>query len=165
MRIVFTGSHGVGKSTLFDRIYSLIPLPFAFDSFVRNHPNLKNYSARTQQRYTDFWYIWKQYLTPSYIASRSIYDTWAYAKLTVHPDFHYHLMKWAVRHIWYDYVFYVPIEFPLVNDGVRFSDPSFQIAHDKTLKLILDYHGVPYHTIRGTVDERVQQVKDILGYD
>jgi hypothetical protein len=166
VRIAFTGSHGVGKSTLLWELHSLLPLPFVFDGVARKHKTyLDKLSPTGKQTYLDLWYVWKHYLTYNYESSRSIYDTWAYAQLTVHQDFHRNLFHWAKNHIWYDYLFYVPIEFDLISDGVRPDGRKYQLQHDKRLKLILDYHGVPYHTLTGTLEQRVQQMKDVLGYD
>lgn len=162
MKIGITGSHGVGKTTLVDALIQegVFNPEIVFGSVGRRVP--QHWSAKRKQRYFNYWYVYKHYTTKEFVAPRTIYDTWAYSKLTIHPDYHFWLMNWAVRHVWYDVVFYVPIEFPLENDGVRPLDPEYHQAHDRQLRLILDYHGVPYHTIRGNLYRRVEAVKEVL---
>lgn len=167
MRIAFTGSHSTGKSTLLLECLDIalmgdsIPI---FDGIVRQWDGIKKLSPRGQQRLIDYWYVWNHYKTSSFISSRTIFDTWAYAQLSVHADFHLNLFHWAVKHIWYDYLFYLPVEFELEEDGVRPEGREFQLQHDRRLKLILDYHQVPYHTLTGTVLERTQQIRNVLDY-
>jgi len=167
MRIVFAGSHGVGKSTLITEISKeMLPDIYVFNSLCRPHEKLlSKLSARGKQRFINYWYVFNHWKTASYLSARSIYDTWAYSQLTVNSDFHLNLFHWAMHHIWYDYLFYVPVEFDLVEDGIRPEGRDFQLLHDKRLKAILDYNQIPYHTLTGTIEKRTQQVKDILGYD
>ena len=56
-------------------------------------------------------------------------------------------------------VVYVPIEFPVVTDGVRSDDPEFQEQIDFLIKNILDTAKIPYVTVSGSVEERVAQVE------
>jgi nicotinamide riboside kinase len=59
-------------------------------------------------------------------------------------------------------VVYTPIEFPLVTDGVRSADPTYQGLIDFLIKNILDTAGIPYITVHGTVEERKAQVEEEL---
>jgi hypothetical protein len=59
-------------------------------------------------------------------------------------------------------VVYTPIEFPLVTDGVRSADPTYQELIDFLIKNILDTAGIPYITVHGTVEERKAQVEEEL---
>ena len=57
---------------------------------------------------------------------------------------------------------YVPIEFPIVTDGYRYDDPAYQEEIDFLIKNILVTSGVQYITVTGTVEERVAQVEEAL---
>ena len=59
-------------------------------------------------------------------------------------------------------VCYFPIEFLVVDDGVRSTDERFRDIIDKNIKFILDALSIPYTTITGTVEERIKQIDDIL---
>lgn len=168
MRIAFVGSHGTGKSTLFTILKNLPELQGhkLYDGIGRSvHTDLrKDWSLKRKQRYFNRWFIWRHYWTKSFISSRSIYDTYAYSRLMVGLWFNHRLFSWAIKHIHYDYVFYLPIEFVLEEDGVRYSS-ELQEQHDNETKLILDYNHIPYHTLTGTVQDRVDQLAGILGFD
>ena len=64
----------------------------------------------------------------------------------------------------YDYIVYIPIEFDLVEDGVRSSDKHYQKEIDKYIKDILEEHVDPLNMceIRGSPSERATKVKNII---
>ncbi len=168
MKITFTGRHGTGKSTLVDILKGLPELNGykVYDGIgraVHTGPK-KNRSLKRKQRYFNWYYAWHHYWSKNFIASRSIYDTFGYSRLMVEPQFNHRLFTWAIKHIHYDYLFYLPVEFSLEEDGVRYGS-ELQEMHDKETKLILDYHHIPYHEITGTVDERLGQIGTVLGFD
>jgi adenylate kinase family enzyme len=59
----------------------------------------------------------------------------------------------------YSHVFYLPIEFPIVLDGLRPDDPEFQSEIDERILRLLRTHGVRYETITGGVGERLDQIE------
>lgn len=59
-------------------------------------------------------------------------------------------------------VVYVPIEFDLVDDGVRNLDVDYQKKIDFFIKNLLDTAGINYITVTGTVEERVKQIETAL---
>lgn len=58
--------------------------------------------------------------------------------------------------------FYVPIEFDVVWDGFRSTDEEFRKEIDKNIKDLLDAMNVDYIELRGTVEERVGVVEDVM---
>ena len=56
-------------------------------------------------------------------------------------------------------VFYFPIEFPVVDDGFRSKDEEFRKKIDENIKNILNYRHIPYIEVRGTVEERLNTIK------
>ena len=59
-------------------------------------------------------------------------------------------------------VCYIPIEFPVEDDGVRSTDENFRSSIDFMIKNLLDCANIPYHTITGTVEERVAMIDKLL---
>lgn len=57
---------------------------------------------------------------------------------------------------------YFPIEFPVVDDGVRSTDEEFRAEIDFLIKTFLDSAEIKYHTITGTVEKRIAKVDSIL---
>ena len=58
--------------------------------------------------------------------------------------------------------FYVPIEFDVVWDGFRSVDEEFRAEIDKNIKDLLDAMQVDYIELRGTVQERVETVENVM---
>lgn len=59
-------------------------------------------------------------------------------------------------------VCYVPIEFPVVDDGVRSTDENFRAEIDFLIKNILECTQIPYTEVAGTVEERINKVQELL---
>lgn len=62
----------------------------------------------------------------------------------------------------FGFVFYFPIEFDIVPDGTRSVDLDYQKAIDTNIRNILFNCKIPYVKVTGTVEERVQIIKDTL---
>ena len=58
----------------------------------------------------------------------------------------------------YSDVYYLPIEFPIVLDGLRPDDPSFQADIDRRILDLLENHDVAYVTITGSVEQRLNAI-------
>ena len=59
-------------------------------------------------------------------------------------------------------IVYFPIEFPLVEDGVRSVDEQFQKDVDMKIQQFLKNYDIPYITITGSVEERLEQLKKVI---
>ena len=57
---------------------------------------------------------------------------------------------------------YLPITFRLQGDGVRSEDEEYQKEIDRKIKQIVDNYGIPYISVSGSTEERVQQIKDAV---
>ncbi|HVE92913.1 MAG TPA: ATP-binding protein [Actinomycetota bacterium] len=55
----------------------------------------------------------------------------------------------------YSHVFYLPIEFGIVPDGLRPDDPEFQRDIDLRILELLRHHEIRHQTLTGTVQERL----------
>ncbi|MFZ5642999.1 MAG: AAA family ATPase [Bacillota bacterium] len=75
------------------------------------------------------------------------------------------LFEWAMKDLPGYQVFYVPREFDLIKDGVRYQDDDFAVMIDKKIKNFLDIMNVPYTVIQGDLKTRVDRVKEIIGFE
>lgn len=60
---------------------------------------------------------------------------------------------------------YFPIEFPVVDDGVRSVDENYRQQIDNFIHDVLDAMEVDYLTVHGTPEERFKQILDFVGPD
>ena len=65
----------------------------------------------------------------------------------------------------YTHVFYLPIEFPIVLDGLRPDDTGFQADIDGRIRGLLEGEDVPYLTLTGSIPERSEQVRRAVGVE
>ena len=63
----------------------------------------------------------------------------------------------------YDHVFYLPVEFPIVLDGLRPDDTAFQADIDRRITDLLKGADVAFQTLTGTVEARQEQVRQAVG--
>ncbi len=163
MKIAFTGAHGVGKSTLVNHDYwksTSFKSYKVIDSFSRGYP--KGWTDKKRQFYVNKDYIISHVFNKNFISSRTIFDPWAYSRINIGLNFNFWLFHLASKYINYDYVFYVPIEFSLVDDNFRPMDKDFQVAIDNEIIALLKFYHVPCHTLSGTVGQRMDKVVKTL---
>jgi thymidylate synthase/nicotinamide riboside kinase len=58
----------------------------------------------------------------------------------------------------YDAIFYVPVEFAPIDDGVREADAEFQRSIDRDIRGFLEANRLVFTTVTGTVDARCASV-------
>lgn len=181
MKILITGSHSTGKTTLINEfvkanksikvhvieeiarkmIQEGFPLGKngTMDSYI--HYINKQLEAEIESEKNDYDIL---------LADRSIIDG------VVHPivnnnfsfsniskDFIQMFEKIIhFQKFFYDIYIYIPIEFELKNDNIRPVDEKYRIAIDCELKKMLDLHIKDYNTISGTLTERVYELNEII---
>jgi hypothetical protein len=64
----------------------------------------------------------------------------------------------------YSHIFYLPIEFGIVPDGLRPDDEGFQKEIDRRIVGVLDHYRMPYETLTGTVEERLAKLVKTVGH-
>jgi len=96
-----------------------------------------------------------------FVSDRWIYDNLAYASF-VSEELFDNLMRDAEHHEGYDKVVYIPIEFPLHADGVRFEDVEFQKQVDSKILEILEVLEIDYDTITWSREERVEKIHRLI---
>lgn len=75
------------------------------------------------------------------------------------------LYEWAMKDLPGYEIFYVPREFALEKDGVRYQDEDFAALLDQKIKNFLDIMNVPYVVVRGDLATRVKIVKEKVGFE
>ena len=95
-------------------------------------------------------------LNDGFISDRSVLDVLAYSSFLLWEEsFQYLVLKTIVANtIEYDKVYYIPIEFPLVTDWIRFEGEQFQRQIDEKIKELANEFGIELIEVRGTVEER-----------
>ncbi|MDQ3980987.1 MAG: ATP-binding protein [Actinomycetota bacterium] len=175
MKIAFVGSFSTGKTTLanlFAREWDYPLLPEVARQVVELGFPLDQ-SATAETETLIFLKQWRaEEVHERFVADRSIYDVLAYADWVMEhqpPRKENHLW-WEAREIAtldlrarYDHVFYLPIEFPIVLDGLRPDDTAFQADIDRRIRHLLDTADVSYDTLTGSVPERQEQVRKVVG--
>jgi len=171
MKTAFVGSFSTGKTTLanlFARQWDVPLLPEVAREVVQlGFPLDQRATAETETLI--FLKQWRaEAVHEDFVADRSIYDVLAYADWVMeHND-----PGRKENHLWYeareialldlraryDAVFYLPIEFPIVLDGLRPDDAAFQADIDRRIRALLEQEDVSFHTLSGSVDDRRQQV-------
>ena len=100
-----------------------------------------------------------------FISDRTVIDVLAYANTMCRPSMTARLKEMVELHLEknpYDLVFYIPIEFPLEKDGIRFEDEQYQKMIDLQILKYLKRYKIPYITLTGTVEERLQKIEAFL---
>ena len=171
MKIGFCGTMSVGKTTLVNALKEL--------------SEFKNYSFRTERsKYlmemgiplnTDSTYKGQlvfaaeraaELMQENIITDRTIIDVMAFSNLsTSMKDYEKFHLNSALYHLIreYDILFYVSPEGVEIEDnGVRETDADYRMAIDKEIKSLIQMHRSSSPIIKGTIEERIEQVKNAI---
>lgn len=111
-------------------------------------------------------------ITTEFIGDRSMIDALAYASWVLdHQQRRKEFALWeacldiASHHLRtnYSHVFYLPIEFPIVEDGLRPNDPDFQKDIDERIVSLLAMHDIAHQTLTGSVENRLGDLTGHVG--
>ena len=173
-KVGFTGSVSVGKTTL---VNALKQLP-EFDGYVFATERSKylrdlgiplNTDSTIKGQIVFMAERSSELLHPSIITDRTIIDVIAFTELSKSIPFY---QKVDFRNLAYnliseyDYIFYIsPDGVDIEDNGVRTIDPVYRMAIDNEIRNICSKHLTQmknYAELTGSVDERVQKVKQTL---
>lgn len=162
MKVAIVWAHGVGKTTVSKALSSKLNIPVILDIVPEAHRLGFEINENTPIE-TQIWLTAKQLElernTPYFVADKCLLDYFVYGDVLLDDtDVKKTIRKLVDRNSQYDYVFYIPIEFPLVDDGLRSMNPDFQRAIDVRYKKHLNEAGIPYHIITWSVDERLSKI-------
>lgn len=168
--IVFTGTHSTGKSTLVNALQPLLNddsyVITGVSRFINKHYKLpvnEKSTRETQYKIEEVYdFLEKFHEDKIRLADRSIIDRYAYSKYNnLQLDDYFKTMIPAKLSL-YTHIFYIPPEIQLVDDSFRSLDTDYRLAIDALIKNKLDEYNIPYCIVHGSVEERVNQVMDVL---
>jgi len=168
------GSFSTGKTTLAEALARRMDLPLLPET-AREVVELGFKLDKDATPETEALIFLKQYNNeisiPEFVGDRSLVDVMAYAGWVLDNREHSkeialwdECKKLAERRLRgnYTHIFYLPIEFPIVPDGLRPEDPEFQQEIDERLLAILKFHDLEHCTIRGSVEQRLKEIENLL---
>jgi len=172
-RIAIVGSFSTGKTTLAEAAAEPLGLPLlpevarevAAEGFQLDKdatPEVETLIFLRQYR--------NELRHPAFIADRSLLDVMAYAGWVLdHQERRREFALWdacvdIAEHrlrTQYTHVVYLPIEFPIVPDGLRPMDEEFQRDIDQRILGLLERYGLAYETLTGSVEDRLGILGDL----
>lgn len=167
-RIAIVGSFSTGKTTLAETVAEPLGLPLlpevarevAAEGFKLDKdatPEVETLIFLRQYR--------NEMIHEDFVGDRSLIDAMAYAGWVLDNqqrrkefalwDACLEIAEHRLRSQ-YTHVFYLPIEFDIVPDGLRPMDPDFQAEIDQRMVGLLDRYSIRYETLKGSVKERAE---------
>lgn len=174
-KIAIVGSFSTGKTTTAEILARRLDLPL-LPEVAREVVELGFKLDKDASPETETLIFMRQYnnelSTEEFVGDRSMIDVMAYAGWVLDnrertKEFYLwdecvRLAERALRTA-YSHVFYLPIEFPIVLDGLRPDDPEFQKDIDHRILALLRSHDIEYETVTGSIEERIEKIEKVLG--
>ena len=173
-KIIFTGAQGTGKSTILNHFkekgYPVITE--VVRTLAQNGVKINEEGTIKSQEI--IFETYKQLLSnceSMVFSDRGLTDVASYTAYLAIKEHNFDAMRLLIQELeeirkWNEendvVYFYFPVEFPVVDDGVRSTNEKYRNFIDNYIKFILDYLKVDYHTVTGTVEERVKFIEDYL---
>ncbi|HVF54023.1 MAG TPA: ATP-binding protein [Actinomycetota bacterium] len=169
-RIVIVGSFSTGKTTLAELLARRLDLPLLPET-AREVVELGFKLDKDATPETETLIFLKQFnnelANEEFVGDRSLIDVMAYARWVLENQ-----APTKERALWdecekiaerklrtnYSHVYYLPIEFPIVLDGLRPDDPVFQKEIDERITGLLRSHAIKYETVTGSIQERLDRI-------
>lgn len=161
MRIAIAATHGVGKSTFARALAKELGATYIHD-VAREEAPVKGFEINEKTPpEVQIWMASRQWeletATPEpWVADKCLMDYLIYGEIVLKDQKVKEMIRWLVeRNIKYDFVFYIPIEFEMEEDGLRSKD--LQPVVDEAYRKYLDGKGIKYFTLTGSVQNRISQ--------
>jgi nicotinamide riboside kinase len=172
MNIGICGAHCTGKTSLIEEFCkddNYIKFIEGIRSLIAEYPQYKDAWAKGDET-LQFIYLLNHVKTlhelsvdfNNIITDRTVIDNYAYYELledVKYPDMYKGMV---LENLYlYNIIFYIPIEFPFIDEDGRFkADTREQV--DKNIKKFLDENNIKYYTLTGTIEERLAQMKKVI---
>ena len=167
MKIAVLGSHCTGKSTICKQLSKRFGFKYIPDVTTEAH-HLKFILNENTPPETQFWILSKQLElernTPTpWIMEKSLWDNIIYGNFAIKDKTITRVIKEIVkRNAAYDLVFYCPIEFAIVGDGIRSLNENFRKTIDKDFRKFLKLKDIAFHELKGNQTQRFKQAELII---
>lgn len=173
-RIAIVGSFSTGKTTLAEagaQTLGLPLLPEAAREVAALGFKLDKDATPETEAFIFLKQLYNEMVHPQFIGDRSLMDVMTYAGWVLdNQQWRKEMAIWEqclaiAKHnlrSQYSHVFYLPIEFDIVPDGLRPLDPAFQKEIDERMLGILDDNSIDYQTLTGSVEARLTALEAAL---
>lgn len=167
MRIGFLGSHSTGKTSVADEIVkSRLLGDIAFVPSTARKINSFGYSINQQATPVSQFLVTVSRIVDEDIIASGNHDYTVSDRTPLDSLAYTH---WQAKNVWqmekddpyltysrelvlahmkkYDFVFFFPVTWGLVSDGVRSDDDRYRVEVGGLMKSLADFYGVKYHTV------------------
>ena len=174
MKIGFTGTMSVGKTTLVNALKKLPEFAkYEFrterSKYLRDLGIPLNTDSTLKGQIIFFAERSSELFAENMITDRTVIDVMAFTRLAVSiPYFMADALNDAVSHLIreYDYIFYVsPEGVELEDNGVRTIDVQYRKEIDKEIQTLILRHRPKfrsYAVLSGTTEERIEKIKQVI---
>jgi nicotinamide riboside kinase len=167
MKIAIIGAHGTGKSTLSKEIAESLGFNLISD-VVPDAFRLKFLINENTPPETQFWILSKmlelERNTPeNWVMEKSLWDNIIYGSFSIKDTKIIKVIKdIVIKNVYYDLVFYCPIEFPIEDDGLRSLNVDFQKTVDQELRKLLKKLKIKFYEVSGNRKKRLEKALLII---
>lgn len=175
MRYILTGAQGTGKSSVLREFEDRMNVITEVVRHLAKEEGIRVNENGNENGQTRIFEAYKDVLSKShqpFISDRGLTDVIAYTCYCMKDkgekgekfldDQIEELVEFQKKYGDETVYFYIPIEFDVVWDGFRSMNEDFRKEIDKNIKDLLDAMGIDYIELRGTVEERVKIVEQVM---
>lgn len=166
--IILVGSHGTGKTTLLKAYKDKYGMSIRDGISRPIHKCTKELglSRHDEQKLinelTFFYWDYNKDI-PNLGMTRSPLDCMVYSQVFGFEDLQKECVQRFAELDLNDVIFvYVPIEFEIEDDGIRYTDKQLQKYVDESMVYYMNKFNIQYKTVSGSVEERVEQLRSIV---